>query len=500
MKDHAARAGEPTLSTDVQRVSSTWTQPPHREPHQKTPQTPAGRPPQWRQGLTLFGLSLMLLGGSVACSSKQILEEHADLKEMALFVVTNKAPLIQLQRGLKPDIKYHLGMRLSEDFMNRAMAELLKAEIVPSTFDAPVSVTVPPFGTQVTFRPSVQAQNPHLTITGGCDECVALSLDFVGKFGVEVGNGVGAPSSTLLSGTALTGSVLINGRVIPTVTGGVPSLAVQLQPLEDKDLRMSINVPVPGLDSVVTSTMRSQIRKALTRPDLNTFALFTLKELVLPESHLAVNTLAYRVTRTPTPELQLGMTLNLTTAPEVSMLTFDQGLRRNDFGMQIGENTLTDVMRVWLAEGYLPGTFTTSGDADPKGAITVDLRSFRLLDTGYEAVTRFWYVGTPPFWREYALGGTIGVRSEAIAVNNTSAKLTGGKGPNRLIDLALLSQGVSLSKTLTEVGKKMPRSYGFPFGAPTRLEAKLSLEEMQTESHLMSTFYTVNWTPRIAAK
>lgn len=451
-----------------------------------------------RGGILAFGLLLML--GITACSSRQILEEHSDLKEMALFVVTKKAPLIQLQRGLTADQKYHLGMRLSEGFMNRAMAELLKAEIVPSTFDAPVTITIPTFGTQVIFRPSVQAQNPRLTITGACDECVSLSLDFVGRFGVEVGSGLGAPSSTLFSGTAVTGSVLMNGRIIPTNTGGIPNLAVQLQPLQDSDLRMSVNVPVPGLDALVTSAMRSQIRKALERPDLNTFALFSLKELVLPESQIAVNSLAYRVTKLPQPELQIGMQLNLTTAPEVSMATFNQDLRRNDFAMQFGENTLTDILRVWLAEGYLSGTYSTSGDPSPNGAITVDLRAFRLMDTGYEAVTRFWYVGTPPFWREYTLGGSIGVRSEAISINNTSAKLTGGKGPNRLIDLALLSQGVSLSKTLSDVGKKMPREYGFPFGAPTRLEARLALEELQTDAHKMTTFYAVNWAPRIQAK
>lgn len=447
---------------------------------------------RWSRSGWLLGCVALL---ATACTGRQILEEHSELKPTALFAVMPKSNPLKLQKGLLPDQKFHAGLRLSEGFLNRAMVELLKAEIIPSTFDAPVSISMPPFSTQVTFRPSVQGLNPSLKLTGTCAECLTVSLDFVGRFGVEVASGVGAPSSKLFDGTALQGSILLSGRLIPTYTGGVPSVAVQLEPFRDGDLRLTVNMPVPGIDTLVTSAMRSQMQKALLRPDLNTFALLSLKQLTLPDSSIAVNEVVFRTSQQPEPELQLGMNFNLTTAPEVTMASFQQPLRKNDFAMRLGETTLTDLIKVWLAEGWLPGTFNTSGDSDPNGKITVDLRSFKLFDDRYEAVTRFWHTGSPPFWREYKLGGTIGVRSDAIQMSNQKAELISGKGPNGLIDLALLTQGVNLSKTLGDVGKRLPRTYGFPFGTPTKLEAQIALEEIQTEGHAMSTYHSVSWVP-----
>lgn len=443
--------------------------------------------------LTALMVSAGLFFSLSACSGKRIIAEHDELRPLALFAVTARKQPLSLQKGFVSDRKFHLGVRLSESFLNRAVGELLRAEIVPSTFDAPVQVTVPPFDSRLTLRPSVQALNPSLKLNPACAECVTLSAEFVGKFAVQLG--ADQTSARSYEGTALKGGLTLQGRLLATQTGGIPSIAVQLEPIADKELRIEVQAPIPGIDTLVTAAVRTQIKDALKRPGYNTFALISMKELVIPDSKLGINEVVFRAQTSPERELQLGLNLNLNTPPEISFDTFSQSLRKNDMAFSVGENTLADMMKVWLAEDWLPSRFNTSGDTDPKGAITVDLRAFRLKDDGYEAVTRFWYVGTPPFWREYTLGGTIGVRSEAIQISNQKAQLTGGEGPNRLIDLALLSQGVSLSKTLGAVGKKMPRQYGFPFGNPTKLEAQLSLEELQTELQRMTTYHSVTWVP-----
>lgn len=443
---------------------------------------------------TALLVSAGLLFSLSACSGKRIISEHEELRPLALFVVTPRKQPLSLQKGFAPERPFHLGVRLSESFLNRAMGELLKAEIVPSTFDAPVQVTVPPFDSKLTLRPSVQALNPSLQLNSACAECVTLSAEFVGKFAVQLAADASS-SARSFEGTALKGGLTLQGRLLATQTGGIPSIAVQLDPIADKDLRIEVQAPIPGIDTLVTAAVRSQLKETLKRPGYNTFALLSMKELVIPDSKLGVNEVVFRTVTAPERELQLGLNLNLNTPPEVRFDVFSRSLRKNDMAFSVGENTLTDMMKVWLAEDWLPSRFNTSGDPDPKGDITVDLRAFRLQETGYEAVTRFWYVGTPPFWREYTLNGTIGVRSEAIQISNQKAALTGGEGPNRLIDLALLSQGVSLTKTLGAVGKKMPRQYGFPFGNPTKLEAQLSLEELQTEQHRMTSYHSVSWVP-----
>lgn len=453
-----------------------------------------------RYTLSSVALSLVLSLAVGGCASKRILEEHSDLKDKALFMLTPKEKLIKLQGPISQDEKFHAFLRISESFLNRAAGELMNAEVVPSRFESPVVVGIPPFGTQVTFRPAVEAKNPRLTFTGACDACLQLQSGFAGRLVVDVAGGAGGTVSRLFEGTALEGTLTLRGKLIPTYTGGVPSLSLQLEPPQDQDVVVSVKLPVPGADGVIASALRSQMRKALERPDLNTFSLLSFKELVLPDSKVVVNTLAYRIARQPAPELQLGVMFNLTSSPELSGGSFTQSLDPQDFGMSLGEGVLTDLLKVWLAEEYVPSTYNTSGDPDPKGKLTVDVRSFHVTDAGYETAARFWYTGSPPFWREYKLTGTMKAARGDVEISSSKAVMQGGEGPNRLVDLALFAAGVDLAKMLGQVGKKMPARISFPFGTPTRVEAQILLDKIVTENRRLSSLFKVQFVPSPTVK
>lgn len=448
------------------------------------------------RSLVLRALFLMVVSSSLltGCGGRKIVQEYSLVHDRALSTL-RASQTIRIEKGVQPTQKFHAALRISEGFLNEAAAKLLEAEIVPSRFESPVQVTVPVVGTQLTFRPGISVKNPRLVFTGSCPECVRLSMHVVGQLALDVNLTKGSSASRMFDRAPLSGDVVLKGRLIPLYTGGLPSLGLQLDPIEDGDLTIETNVPVTGLDTILSSAVRRQVRSALAVPRNNTFPLLPLRSLVIPGSRVTVDQLNFTLLNQPEGELFLGVLLNLTTPPELELATRGRRLRGDHFAVLMGQNTFTDLMRIWMAEGLIPGRFDYEGNASPEGPVAVELVGMSLFEDRYEARSRMWHLGRPPFWRDYVLTGTMAIRSEALTLQNTGARLVAKAGPNRLIDLALKLQKTSLKAALEGLESRFPRQIGFPFGEPARLTAAIVAEELQTDGQRFSLFGRIEFQP-----
>ncbi len=440
--------------------------------------------------LVPFGFLFFFWTFLSGCGGKQILQDQSVLRDQALSVLT-PVQTLRIDKGVQPTQKFHAALRISEAFLNDAAARLLEAEVVPSKFENPVDFTIPFVGTKLVFRPGISVKNPRLVFTGTCPECIRISMHVVGQLALDVNLTRGSSATRMFDRAALSGDVSLKGRLIPLYTGGIPSIGLQLDPIDDNDLSIETNVPVSGLDSLLTAAVRSQIRGALAVPRNNTFALLPLRSLVIPGSRITVTQLAFTLVNQPEGELFIGVGLNLSTPPEIDLPTRGRRLRGNHFALLVGQNTFTDATRVWMAEGLMPARFDYEGNPDPAGPVVIELKRMELFDDRYEAYSRMWHIGRPPFWREYKLTGTTSIRSEQLAIKNDTAVLVAKAGPNQLIDMALKLQKTSLKTSLEGLSSRFPRQIGFPFGSPARLSAELIAEELQTDQSRFTLYGSV---------
>ena len=430
--------------------------------------------------LRLFALAT-LLTTAVGCGG--------DIEAQYLERQKNEAPMVNDDlkvEAMNPG-PYHIAIRYGEATMTLLVKEALTTRIANGDLGGSSMGSDSPMGGKIEVGPlslvSCDADFPK-----DKEGIFLAKVKLKGELKVKTEPGKmlrklrGEQAPTQTKSVAIAPEVVVAVRMKAGEADGRPALLVDVVSLNSFSLNPEKPLPIPALQAKIQESIRKKVEATLVDKAANPDAH---KVQILPErlgkGDSPVKLLGAGVTLIPGPggEMFLGFVTNLNTPAQITAESRGLPLENYAWGMTLGDNVLTLMLKAAAKQGKIPLRYTRKGEKDPEGRVIVEIERAQLTPEGFIFHSRIWNLDFPSFWKAYQIKGQLTASEGQIRPQIQSMEGGEGEGNTWVGKFIEDKQKEAPATTVRDAGRTEPRTMPLPMTGGKR-SLQLIMENVAT--------------------